>query len=265
MKEIRIARKVETLLIIGIVSIALVFSFVGAEPQGPNKINITSSGRNAANLQPIEVQAKAGNVTSLVIDGTRVTEAWQGYYGNITGVIKLDDADNYTLFDWSLPNPTGEVFASTGQSVTWSKVYCINVSQEGSTPVRPSGAVSNINGTQIELNYGINLTDNDGLTETFNYTYSDTTGIRVGSVSFKDTDGCSSTHPYTDEAQNNEWVELILSDNSSIIFTSILRDDANAYKPGSDDSADFQMIVLENGHYGSESTVTSYYFFAELS
>ncbi|MBI3027275.1 hypothetical protein HYY70_04110 [Candidatus Woesearchaeota archaeon] len=76
------------------------------EPVGPDTITIAGSGRHTNNTFPTLVQAQAGNVTALVISSVRATQAWQGYYGNITGTIALDDANNNTLYDWSLPNPS---------------------------------------------------------------------------------------------------------------------------------------------------------------
>lgn len=249
------------------------FSFVTytseAIPQGPNTLNISGSGRNPANTEPIAVTAKAGNITALVIDGTRVTESWQGYYGNITGTITLDDSNNFTMYDWSLPNPQGEVYASNHSSVTWESVYCMNLSHKrplGGDSTTASGSIYyNINMTQIELNYGINLTDKDGLNETFNDTYTDPTGFRVGSVTIDYEDGCSMTHPYLTQLYNTAWQELLLTDNTSLIFTAIIRDNADGFQDGSNDIMDFQLMVLENGHYGSEDAVSTYYFFVELS
>lgn len=244
----------------------LIFS-THAVPQGPDTINISTSGRNPANTQPITVQAKAGNVTGIVIDGTRVTEAWQGYYGNITGRIVLDDGFNYTLYDWNLPQPTGEIYASNGSSVDWTKIYCMNLSYK-----RPlNGSLADdvdyrINMTQIELNFGINLSDSDGLNETFFNYYTNAVGFRVGAITINNEDGCSMAHPYTDEVYNTAWQELLLTDNESLIFTALIRDNADSYKPStSSETADFQMLVLENGHWGSADTTTPYYFYVELS
>ncbi|HLC55355.1 MAG TPA: hypothetical protein VJJ75_02360 [Candidatus Nanoarchaeia archaeon] len=244
--------------------LALLASMALAAPQGPNVINISNTGRNPANTNPISVQAEAGNVTELVIDGTRVTMAWQGYLGNITGIITLDDADNFTLYDWNLPDPSGEIYASNGSSVTWTRIFCINVSQNGSTPIRPGGIVSSINGSQIEMNFGINITDPDGLNETFTSFYNDTEGFQVGTNTINNADGCSLAHSYTNEASDANWNELLLSDNSSLIFTALLRQNANSYKPGAADTADFQMLVLENGHEGHDGAATPYYFYVEL-
>lgn len=262
----------ETILFLGM--IFLIASYVLAAdssvPYGPNSLNVTESGRYANFSDPIPLEAEAGNVTALTIHSTTVTKSWQGYYGNVTGRITLDDADNMTLYDWQNPDPKGEIYASNGSAVDWSNVYCMNVSS-----VRPAntglttesgGIVYNTNGSQIELDFGINLTDWDGLNETFNDTYTDPTGFKVGAITIDTLDGCSMAHPYTNETyMENEWQEVLLSDNESLIFTSILRENADSFKEGINHRADFQMLVLENGHVGHESITTTYYFYVELS
>ena len=235
---------------------------VSALPQGPDLVNQTNSTRRLNNSDGVAVLAQAGNVSSVSIRAVSITQAWQGYYGNVTGVITLDDANNYTFYDWSSPNPNGEIYASNGTGVTWSRVYCMNVSQNGSTPLRPDGTVSNINGSQIELLFGINVTDFDGLNETFNDSYVSATGFRVGAITIDTTDGCSMAHPYQNQLYNSVWQEVLLSDNTSIIFTSLIVQDTSNFQ---NSPSDFQMLVLENGHAGSEATTSTYFFYVELS
>ena len=127
------------------------------------------------------------------------------------------------------------------------------------------GVIYNINGSQIELNFGINTTDKDGLNETFNDTYTSSTGFRVGAITIDVNDGCSLAHPYTAQAYSTAWEELLLTDNESLIFTALIEENtANFQSAG---VADFQMMVLENGHVdqGGPGQLTSYYFFVELT
>ncbi|MBI3027276.1 hypothetical protein HYY70_04115 [Candidatus Woesearchaeota archaeon] len=138
----------------------------------------------------------------------------------------------------------------------------------GTSEVGGAAVDYTINGSQIELNFGINATDRDGLNETFNDTYTDATGFRVGSTTIDVADGCSLAHPYTSQAyDSSQWQELLLSDNSSIIFTALVRENANGFEAGSTDTYDFQMLVLENGHVGQDgpAQLTNYYFFVELT
>jgi hypothetical protein len=249
-----------SIISIFILSASIVFSI---EPTGPDTITDISSGRHTNNSVPYTLQAKAGNVTALVIDSVRATEAWQGYYGNVTGTITLDDADNFTLYDWSIPTPQGEIYASNHSTVTWSEIFCVNLSHTNGT--NSNGETPGFNYTSLELDFGINETDMDGVNETFNDTYVDATGFRVGNVQIDSTDGCSMTHPYTTQAYSTAWEELLLTDNTSIVFTSLIRDSADGFQDTTGDTYDFQMLVLENGHVGAEQGTTPYYFFVELS
>jgi hypothetical protein len=253
------------------VSVALSIVLVTADPTGPDSILTAGSGFHTNETGPIQIGAKAGNVTGLRISSTRSTESWQGYYGNVTGTITLDDANNYTLYDWSLPTPSGEVYAvNSSSTVTWGIVYCMNVSptrgSSGGTAAGTGGNVAyKINASQIELNFGINTTDLDGLNETFWDVYTDATGFTVGAVTIDVADGCSSAHPYTDQATDSNWVELLLSDNTSLIFASVIRNSADGFQPGASDNTDFEMVVLENGHTQQSLVTTPYYFYVELS
>jgi hypothetical protein len=244
--------------------------FISAVPQGPDTLNISASETKVLNTDPIAVAAEAGNITPMIITGNRVTEAWAGYYGNLSGQIVLDDANNFTIYDWNFQSPSGEVYASNGSNVNWGSIYCMNVS--GTRPVDGNGSggsqgiIYAINGSQIELNFGINLTDADGLNETFNGTYTDSTGFQVGTVTINFEDGCSMANPYENQTYAySGWQELLLTDNESIVFTSLIRNDANSYQPSSAHTTDFQMLVLENGHGGESSTSTDYYFYVELT
>ena len=263
MKRKRDLNRISTIIAL-IAAFFLFLSLVFATPTGPNTITVVSNTRSPfTNTSSVAVQAQAGNVTELTISQTRPTEAWQGYYGNITGTITLDDANSFTMFDWSLPNPSGEVYAANDTTVDWNKIFCYNLTQNNNGCT--GGVCGSTNTSSMELQFGINLTDHDGINETFNSSYTDSTGFFVGSVNINTVDGCSMANPYTDEASASGWQELLLSDNRSIVFASLIRDSANAYKPGVGEAYDFQLLVLENGHIGSDTTATSYFFFVELS
>jgi len=230
-------------------------------PQGPDSILSTAAGRHQNNSESIPVTAQAGNVTALSISHVTSTQSWQGYYGNVTGTITLDDANNKTLYDWSLPDPQGEIYASNFSAVDWTKIYCMNVSNLRTVCGSQSDSICyGSDGRAIEQRYGINSTDRDGLNETFNDTF--TGSFRTGAITIDSVDGCSMAHPYVNDTYETSWQEVLLSDNTSIIFTSIVRENGRAYNNA---SADFQMLVLENGHAGSETVSSTYYFFVELT
>ncbi|HLD87198.1 MAG TPA: hypothetical protein VJB12_03970 [Candidatus Nanoarchaeia archaeon] len=260
-----------SLLIIGFLTLILSIVYSAVEPSGPDTITVTNSSRGPAGdvSSPVTVQAQAGNTTQLVIFDERSTQAWQGYFGNITGTVSLEDSSGKTFYDWAVANPRGEVYASNFTSVDWGQVHCLNVSQTNIDSVddvvpsvRPDGSVSGINSTLVELSYGINRTDIDGLNETYDGFYSSNTGFFVGALHFNGTDGCSLGNPYVNSAASAAWDNVILSDNDTIIFTAIIREDASDFR---NMASDFQLLVLENGHVGLDTTTTPYYFYVEIS
>src|SRR3990167_8342051 len=121
------------LLIAGlfILALSIVYSAGSTAPEGPDSINVLNSSRQNPSSGPVTVQAEAGNVTSLRIMNERATEAWQGYFGNITGNITLEDVNDNLFYSWQIANPTGEVYAANFTNTDWTDVYCINVSQNG--------------------------------------------------------------------------------------------------------------------------------------
>ncbi|MEA2036723.1 MAG: hypothetical protein U9O94_04405, partial [Nanoarchaeota archaeon] len=78
-------------------------------------------------------------------------------------------------------------------------------------------------------------------------------------------DNCPLTYTFVNEtAQTTSFKEVLLTDNTSVVFTTLIENDVNGYKgENQSDIHDFQMIVGEDGHQGSAGP-TSYYFFVEL-
>ena len=235
--------------------------FTQALPQGPATVQRGTPDRRTTvdvNGTGTTVQAQAGNVTALNINSTRLTARWQGYYGNVSGVITLDDAMNNTLYNWQLASPQGEIYASNGSAsgkVTWSNIFCFNYTNNLSDG---SSRVQRFNGTDLEGILGSNIYDKDSVNSTFNVTFAGS--FSVGSTAISSTSGCRQTTLFVSDAyQTTRFVEVLLSDNDSIVFTSLLEQDATGF---SGSTLDFEMIVGENG---DTVAATNYYFFVELT
>ncbi|MBL7055895.1 hypothetical protein ISS07_03215 [Candidatus Woesearchaeota archaeon] len=252
----QVKKKVITLLLL-LVAIALltITAYAQSQPQGPTGISEGLDERRPT-ADPISVQAQAGNVTALKINATRITNRWQGYYGNITGTITLDDADNNTLYSWDLLSPEGEIYAvNDSKSVLWSQVICMNMTD-------PTTANVNVTLTALENSLGMGSNDVDGVNETFNNTRGGS--FTVGSsVTIGDDSGCGWTSLNVNDGSDEvKFNETILTDNGSnhnVIYAAILEQDQQGFQ-GS--NLDFQMIVGDNG---DEIEATEYYFYVELS
>ena len=238
------------ILALALLSLFAAFSAV-AQPGQPDDLTVNDSSRRIESTTGFSVSAQAGNVSHLVINDTRVTAHWQGYYGRIAGVITLDDGKNNTLFDWQLANPVGEIFASNSSSVNWANTTCVNLTNSA------SNGMTKVNASIIEDTFNMSHTDADGVNETFNYTFTDS--FTVGERLIDSSKNCPLVYLYVNNApQQADFKEVLLTDNTSVIFTALLENDL----PGFDGSPwDFQLIVPENQAPGT----TDFYFFVELS
>jgi len=220
---------------------------LAVQPFGANYTEINSTRAPMDIAESIE--ALAGNVTEININGFSTTQSWQGYFGNVTGTIQLADANDNQMYNWSLASPEGEIYATTDTSVSWANIACFDLAG---------------NHSALETLFGIESDDVDGINETFSDTgthdefYTNNVHFPAGT--------CASTEIYdsTGQSVDNHFEEVLLTDSSAdteIIFTAILDEEDVA---GFDNRFhDFEMLVLEDGH-GTDTSTTTYYFYVEL-
>jgi hypothetical protein len=228
------------------------------EPEGPTTLDVVDTSRRSA-AGSATVQALAGNVTQLSIVGNTVTQTWQAYYGNVSGTITLDDANNNTIYDWALADPEGEIYASESSiDFTYDNIFCydFNMTDIGQSDFNTLAEYETILGLQSDDADGIDET----FTESMNYD-----SFYVGSRHIDNTSvTCPTTQMYDQNEQQDasKFQELLLYDNTSnkMVYTAILEQDALGFQS---QSWDFEMIVGENGHAG-DTTTTTYYFYVEL-
>ncbi|MBN1543973.1 hypothetical protein JW898_00760 [Candidatus Woesearchaeota archaeon] len=220
-------------------------------------MTIEATSRRTAVTSPT-LDAVAGNVTQLTVAGNTVTQTWQGYYGNVTGTVTLDDANNNTMYDWSLASPEGEIYASQA-TVTWTSgnVKCYDLEL--------SDAVysNHVTLAELETSLGLAAADVDGVDETFpeGAGYDN---FYVGEFLINSAE-CPTTQTYngSEVKDANSFQEVLLYDNTSnqIVYTAIIEETEPV---GFNDLYwDFQMLVGEDGHNGDTAT-TPYYFYVEL-
>ncbi|MEM3373991.1 MAG: hypothetical protein QXE31_02100 [Candidatus Woesearchaeota archaeon] len=219
---------------------------------------------NNSNYPPASIQAYAGNISQLTIFGRSQTKHWQGYYGEVSGVIVLDDAQNWTMYDWPNPEPKGEIYATVSATTPiWNTIRCFNYSgtEAGSTN----------NTFYWESFYNMTFNDVDGIDETFNITQHPT--FDVGEFTITE-NTCPSTFTHVnDQWQEQRFVEILLQDaNGLLIFTTIIEnkdeginDDVVGYNGV---THDFQLLVAEDGTSRSggarNQDTTTYYFYLDL-
>jgi hypothetical protein len=214
--------------------------FAADAPSGATVTPGTSEGATA-NQTAGSADAYAGNVTELTIYGDAITSAWQGYFGQVSGVIRLANAAGNAMYNWSFASPDGEVYATTAGSVAWDDITCFDVAA---------------NGPALETTYGITPTDGDRVGETFSSTYG--SDLIVGRVTVS---GCDSVQLFgSGGAPTFDEVILTADTGTTPIFTSILKQDTAGFDGG---TYDFEMLVLDNGHNG-DTNPTTYNFYVEI-
>jgi hypothetical protein len=240
--------------VIWVMIMVVMAAFVLGAPNGPDTLQRVSSSTRTLSSTGNAMQGMAGNVTELRVNTSMITQGWQGYYGNVTGTIVLDDALNNSMYSWTLADPSGEIFATRdNDGLDWSSsnIICAN-----STTISTEEAALN-------FNLGVGQST-DGINETFNYAThpafnvsakgfnADTCGFTV-STYVNDTSGLRSF---------NETLLYSIADTSLVYTALIVPGGTGGFK--TDSSAyDFQMLVAENGHQG-DATPTNYYFYVEL-
>ena len=234
-------KNVLPILFIGILVFMVSFAFaaVNGAQTVTSVVNETAQSGSATSHAAV-----AGNITGLEIFGESVTQTWQGYFGNVSGSITLENSAGNVMYNWTLASPEGEIYASPGNNVNWASIECFNWTAEG---------------VGQETLYNIGQNDADGINETFDNTVH--TNFATGTISFTSGD-CMSTEIFAEGGQTEAtFDEVLLWDGSDLVFAALLEEDVVGYDGV---SHDFQMIVVEDGHNGDSST-TPYYFYVELA
>ncbi len=212
-----------------------------SDPNGAQVEFVKSSRGNVA--EPDNSSSNAGNITELTIYGDSITQSWQGYYGDVTGVIELTDSSDNVFYNWSALSPKGEVYSTRFFDINFASIGCAD---EATISFE-------------ESSMGQNSSDVDSLSSTFNET--NHPQFYVGHTQII-SNSCNSTNIYDSSgAQSSLFFEVVLADDAlHTVYVSILEQDAQGFDS---ETHDFEMIVPEDGH-GTDTAVTVYYFYLEV-
>ena len=228
-----------TLFLIVITSSLQAVIALPAAPQVTLVTNTTMSN-NPGTL----VNTSGGSITTMVLNATSQNLRWKAYVGNVTGKLTLDDSSDYTVFDWTTTEIVGEVYATRSESsINWGNINC--------------STQSNITTEEIAIDHTSNPNDNISAT----FAQKNHSDFYVGNVQIE-TNSCYSIHTYVnDTSQYSSFEEILLHDDSSMIYATAIETDALGFNP--DFTYDFQMILPESG-LSSWTSSTAYYFYVEL-
>lgn len=232
-----------------IIVMAISSLMVSATPTGPD-LGVGLGQRGGDPATGVTVGAQAGNTTSMELNSTALTDVWQGYFGNISGRITLDDSSGNTMYDWVATSISGEIYAANSTTTpAWDEVVCFNLTKEE--------AAQNTTLAELESALG-SAGQDDRVNATFNLTNG--ASFDVGSSNTVGA-GCSWTSLYVnDQWEEYTFNETILTNNgTTIIYTTLIENNQNGFQ---NLPIDFQMIVGDNGGI---TGATQYTFYIELS
>lgn len=220
----------------------VVLDEIAAIPSGATlsiQSNSTSNGTT-----PSARNDSGGYIYVANINTVQQDSNWKAYVGNVTGSLTLDDSNNKSIYDWDISTNAGEIYASRAGSITWPNIGCAGP----------------VNVTAENAQFGFGNTSGDNVNGTFNTSTHKAFVVGTRSITAST---CNATALYINNTrqavtETSRWQEVLLTDNTALIFTSLMEDE----KYGFDNMTyDFQMIVPENG---SSVATTTYYFWVEL-
>jgi hypothetical protein len=227
-------------------TILLAILLLSASYADPNGVTVISSNsENATPQSAATITTSGGSFTTLLLNATTQTPRWKAYVGNVSGRFTLQDARNFTIYDWNLTSVAGEIYASRNTSVTWSAIRCANTTILGTE--------------QTQLN--ITTTKEDSLNRTFNTTVH--RSFYVGTTLITNST-CRAIATYVNNSrqassESATFQEILLDDTQRLVYTTLLENRAQGYN---NYNFDFQLIVAESEY---ATTPSPYYFWAELN
>lgn len=191
------------------------------------------------------INTSGGTFTTLILYAETQNPRWKAYAGNVSGYLTLDDASNYTIYNWERTITTGEVYTSRNSSVDWTNINCSGLSM--------------IYQEEAMLNHV--TTHADSINSTFKYRKH--RGFFSGTREIKNST-CPSTATWVNDtaqaiSEDALFQEMLLSDGVSLVYATLLQDKVSGFNTN---KYDFQMIVAERDDDGTQAT--PYYFWLEL-
>jgi hypothetical protein len=219
--------------------------YVYAEPVGTSATYVKNS--TSSNPGNATLNYSGGYIMTVNLVSNEQNTRWKAFVGNVTGTLKLDDADGYSIYSWDRTTTSGEVYAvRTPNAITWADINCS----------------TSINTTAEEIALGHTANPNDNISATFND--SDHVEFYVGTERIA-ANTCNTTNLAINDTMDlaDDFEEVLLHDGSYMVYAAIIESDISGYRAGAE-TYDYQMMVPENASSGF-SGATPYYFYVELT
>lgn len=244
-----LTRIVPLILLAAGVFLLLKATSVTADPAGATILsNVTATGPT---YEPDNRSDAGGTITTLGLSVTQQNDKWKAYVGNISGVLTLDDANGFTIFEWAMTDAdvTGEVYASRNNSPVWGSIDCAND--------------STIEGEDSDLGFG--ATAVDAINRTFNESTHAAVVVAGNTIN---ADTCRSTATFVNDTRQSQstadFQEILFASGLDIVYVTKLNQNALSYigefNASFNHTVDFQLLLADD----VTATASTYYFFVEI-
>ena len=236
-----------------LIAIAIMLSLIimntmlslAAVPEGPSITYYSNTSRIVENATLREGDDK-GTITTISLDSLQQNQRWKAYVGNVSGMLTLQDADGYAIYDWTLNTSiVGNVYASRNGTINWGDINC--------------STEAHIISETTFLNHV--ATADDTINATFNST--NHAPFYAADLLMEE---CRFTPTYVNDTPQPQdptaaFPQMLLSDmgSGSIIYTTRIGNANMSYNENL--FFDFQLLVPESGTIGVN---VNYYFYIEL-
>ncbi|RKY41343.1 MAG: hypothetical protein DRP85_06625 [Candidatus Makaraimicrobium thalassicum] len=220
-----------------LVALVLVISYaqVQAAPTGATTTAGTQERWTGTSVS--SVTTEGGNVTEVNVSGYSVTDKWAGFYGQISGGLRLADSSGTVFYEWSVSNVSGSVvYACNGTVSDWSNsnILPLNVSH---TNLLPSFLLTG--------------------TDSFNYTFTNQETFTSASLSVANTNYTTTWQGGSKGSDFKTYALRSVAD-TALIWAAKAKENVNSFKAGV--TVDYQLLAGVMSLSGN----TQYYFYLEL-
>lgn len=109
-----------SLAIILMLSLSIITSVSLAAPTGASVTQVGNQERGQEGTAG-QISTQGGNLTTVNISSYQITGKWAGFYGNVSGDIRLADGSGNVFYKWTISDPTNSVvYVCTGTVSTWT-------------------------------------------------------------------------------------------------------------------------------------------------
>ena len=240
-----------TLLIFLVITVVLSgFSLylAAADPQGAT---ISSFSVDTGPTKSPESRSDlGGRIITVVLNLEQQNFAWKAYVGNVTGTYVLQNANNFSIYEWPLgASIQGEVYISRASNVNYT-----------------SGAILCANDTTMnteQVFFGMSSSDTDSINMTFNTSLHRAFSVGSNPIGLN---SCPAIATWVNDTAQTPGAGAVFQEvaiydytGSNLVYVALINDS----ETGFDNTTvyDFQAIIPENR---SAITGTAYYFYVEL-